>query len=259
MRYTAAALLVIAAMAASPVLAMAQGGMGGFEDKKWPPKEPPGGDKEKKKAKPDLEDFPVVLRYYTADGCAPKGLKAAVERVKGVSQVVVEEDSRTVKVTFTGSYEGIAALENACAGARAPALNLSHGRLVVGFKAMKGSDARSLEDALDGIDGVRRVRMASGQAEMIVDFDRVEFSKISETASECGYEARFNTHAFISLTVEEGEGAALERELLATKGVLVVRGFADRVEILAAKSVGESAIRKLAEKAGVKLGEIAKK
>ncbi len=200
----------------------------------------------------------LMMRYYFNAELGPSSLKAALERVKGVTKVEFDTTTRTVKVTYSGTLKQTQALEPAAAAAGVPAAMVSHARIVVGFKvAGKNADLTKLNKELQGLSGVKKAILQNATAEIYADLDTFTFDTLKTAAANAGFEAKMTTHEFVTVKLSTGDASTIEKDLNATKGVIVVKSASgDTAEMWTVKKIADDTFKKMAEKAKVVVGEI---
>ncbi len=198
------------------------------------------------------------MRYYFNAELGPSSLKAALERVKGVTKVEFDTTTRTVKVTFTGTLKQTQTLEPAAAAAGVPAAMVSHARIIVGFKvAAKGADLVKLNKEITGLSGVKKAILQNATAEIYADLDTFTVDTLKTAAANAGFEAKMTTHEYVTLKLSSGDAATMEKDLKATKGVIVVKSASgDSAEMWTVKKISDDTFKKMAEKAKAAVGDI---
>jgi len=207
-----------------------------------------------------MQSEAVTLRYYFNAELAPASLKAALEKTKGVDKVEIDAAKRTAKVTYTGAMKTIPMLEQSAASAGVPAAVISHARMIIGLKALKGADLAKLQADLSALSGVKSAKVQGATVELWADLETVTNEALKGAAAGANVEMLINSHEYVTLKLKSGDASTLEKDLAATKGVLVVKSASgDSAELWTIKKIGDDTFKKLVEKAGAVVGEIARK
>jgi hypothetical protein len=178
-----------------------------------------------------------------------------------VESVEIDADSREARVKYTGSFEGLVALESAASTARVPAMLLSPAEVTVNLKAKTGADRKKAETELAAVTGVRSCKILSAfntlTAKLTVDLRGFRPDAVAQAAANAAFDAKFAEPEWVTVTLSSGDASKLAREVAGLKGVLEVDAAGDDIRFWARK-VGDDAIRKLAEKAGAAIAKIAR-
>lgn len=198
------------------------------------------------------------MRYYFNAELGPSSLKAALEKVKGVSKVEFDTPNRLVKVTYSGALKTTPTLESAAAASGVAAALVSHARLVVGFKVIaKGADLTKLQTELSAMSGVKKATVQNASAEIYADLETLTMDALKQAATNAGFEAKLNSHEYVTVKLSSGDATNMAKDLAATKGVIVVKSAAgEAAEMWTIKKVGDETFKKLAEKASAAVGSI---
>lgn len=239
--------------------------MTGTNEKRWPPKDPSGksdpdgtnGDKMEAGTASALKSADISLRFYSPLSDAFTRLQAGLSKVKGVEKVDADAGN-TIKVTFTGTYDGLRGLEAAAAGTGIPAIVVSHARILISLKPQKEADAKTLKDDLNRVAGVKSVNIVGAMVEIYANMDELIYESIKEAATGCNFEIKLASHEWVTVTLSAGEASAMEKDLSGTRGVLVLHTGTDKVEMWTVKKIGDATFKKVAEKSGVTIGEISR-
>jgi len=202
----------------------------------------------------------ITLRYYFNAELGPTSLKLALEKTKGVDKVVLDAANRTAQVTYSGALKTIPVLEQAAAASGVPAAIISHARLIVGFKALKGADLAKLQQELQGVSGVKSAKVQGTTAELFADLATLTNDSLKQASANANFEMLINSHEYVTLKLSNGDAQNLSKDLTATKGVLVLKSASgDSAEMWTVKKIGDDTFKKLVEKAGAAIGEILRK
>ncbi|HZL73134.1 MAG TPA: hypothetical protein VFC86_11770 [Planctomycetota bacterium] len=183
--------------------------------------------------------FEVVLKYFVKGvETKPAGLKAALEKIKGVQSVALPDDSRTAVISFSGKCEQIGSLETAAQNAGFPALVLNHAHVVVALRPLKGADLKGAAAELALVEGVHGVNPAPSGLELHANLEKLTWASLREAAAKGKCEITVNqTFEYVSYKVVEGGKWDFLTAADAVKGVMVVRDEGDAVGLWINKSM----------------------
>lgn len=174
----------------------------------------------------------MVLRYAPrADGVEDRldRAVAALEAIKGVSDVSASRHFRSVTLTFEDRRDRLVELEQASVAAGCPLYLLSHGRVrLVMTKPLEAFKPEVLRDLLGSLRGVQAVEITTEGFLLHGDLRLMRGDLILAEVAKLGAKAAFEGHAnFVVGEVLEGEPKPWIKAITGFQGVLEVLDLGD--------------------------------
>jgi len=195
-----------------------------------------------------------VLRCWPIEDTAADVLPRLLQNMTGVKKV--EMKSQLVHVTFDGPLMCLVGIERTASECPARARFVSPARLVVKVTAAEGGgDPLQLEVRLSRVVGVRKVTNLGATAEILADLRVLTMDALKAAAAP--FKVEVSHHESIHLTLAKGTAAALEKEMLATEGVLTAKAAADgSLDVWAMRGIGNDVLKLVAQIADAEIREI---
>ena len=200
-----------------------------------------------------------IKLHYCGEKPEPAALKAALEKVKGVEGVTFVSNESNVSVMFSGTLAGLRNLEAAGAASGVPTYVLSHATVRLGLKADKGADINGFFKELDAMEGVRSSFKREGGVDIVCDLEKVALDALPALAEKYKFKSELSSHEIIDIMTTGDKYVQLAKALNGVKGILVVKIDNTTKHALCIgirKVATDEAIKKSAEKAGMKVDEI---
>ncbi len=197
--------------------------------------------------------------HYVSEKSDPAALKAALERVKGVEGVTFTPNENSVTVMFSGTLAALRGVEAAAAGAGAPAYVLSHASVRLNLKPEKGSDINGFFKELDATEGVRNSFKREGYVEIVCDLEKFSIGALPALAEKYKFKGEVATHEILDITTTGDKYTEFAKALNGVKGLVCVKidnTTKHLICIAIKKAATDEAIKKAAEKAGMKIDQI---
>lgn len=205
-----------------------------------------------------ITDLVVVKLFCTQ--VPTTNLKAVLEKVKGVTNVQVDERAKEVRCNFTGKIKDVQNVEKGCANAGVCGTTISHARMILAFKPQKGADVAKLRDAVQKLGGVKAADVQAAAAEVYADLQTFNFEDLAKACEGAGFTVECKTHERVDLSfLTDGATTDLELGLKDTRGVLICRVYSDKSEMLTVKKVSDDTFKKVCEKTKVKFVKVDRK
>lgn len=200
----------------------------------------------------------VVVKLFCSQ-VPTANLKAVLEKVKGVTNVQVDERAKEVRCNFTGKIKDVANIERSCGNAGVCGTTISHARLVLAFKPLKGADVAKLKTAVQGVSGVKLSDVQAAAAEVYADLQQLSFDDLAKACEGAGFAVECKTHERVELGFVADATTDLEIALKDTRGVLICRIYSDKSEMITVKKVSDDTFKKVCEKAKAKFVSVSRK
>ncbi len=197
--------------------------------------------------------------HYVAEKPEPAALKAALERVKGVEGVTFTPNENSLSVMFSGTLAALRNVEAASAACGAPAYVLSHATVRLNLKAEKGSDINGFFKELDAMEGVRTSFKREGGVDIVCDIEKTALDALPALAEKHKFKGELASHEIIDIMTTGDKYTELAKALNAVKGLVCIRidnTTKHAVCTAIKKAATDDAIKKAAEKAGMKVDQI---
>lgn len=173
------------------------------------------------------------MRYYfgsTEMKVAPAGLKTALEKLKTVEKVEINENEHTITVAYTKECDKVAELEAVAINSGIPALILNHCHVLIGLSPIKGqtADFNKARAELAAVEGVSGIDIAGGFLELHCDLQKLSKESVDEAAKRAGYTTTVNqSYELVTYKVTEGDYNDYLKEISAKRGVMLVTELGD--------------------------------